>query len=111
MPTPPTIRSAGSGSAGSGADAQPFFRIFNPVLQGEKFDPDGAYVRAFVPELAGLPEAFIHAPWTAPPLALAAARIVLGRDYPSPIVDHAAARAAGSGGFCSDRPKRRKALT
>ncbi len=79
--------------AGSGADAAPYYRIFNPVLQGLKFDPDGAYVRRFVPELAGLPDGFIHAPWTAPPLVLAAAGVRLGETYPAPIVDHDFARA------------------
>jgi deoxyribodipyrimidine photo-lyase len=78
--------------AGCGADAAPYFRIFNPVLQGEKFDPDGRYVRAFVPELAELPDAFIHKPWTAPPLVLQSAAVALGKSYPSPIVNHAAAR-------------------
>lgn len=79
--------------AGSGADAAPFFRIFNPVSQGEKFDADGAYVRRFVPELAALDTRFIHKPWEAPPLALEKAGIVLGATYPLPIVDHAMARA------------------
>jgi deoxyribodipyrimidine photo-lyase len=79
--------------AGSGADAAPYFRIFNPVIQGERFDPDGAYVRRWVPELAELPIEFLHKPWTAPPTLLAAAGVVLGRDYPEPIVDHSAARA------------------
>ncbi len=78
--------------AGSGADAQPFFRIFNPVLQGETFDPDGAYVRRWVPELAGLPDRFIHKPWAAPEDVLAAAGVRLGATYPRPIVDHAMAR-------------------
>ncbi|MGE5540182.1 MAG: cryptochrome/photolyase family protein [Gemmatimonas sp.] len=78
--------------AGCGADAAPYFRIFNPVLQGEKFDPDGAYVRRWVPELAGLPSALIHRPWTATPLALADAGVRLGHTYPRPIVDHAFAR-------------------
>ncbi len=78
--------------AGSGFDAQPYFRIFNPVLQGEKFDPDGAYVRAFVPEIAGLPDRFIHRPWGASPIELAAAGLTLGSDYPHPVVDHAEAR-------------------
>ena len=78
--------------AGSGFDAQPYFRIFNPVLQGEKFDPDGAYVRAFVPELAALPARFVHRPWEASPLELRAAGVTLGRDYPEPIIDHAFAR-------------------
>lgn len=79
--------------AGSGADAAPYFRVFNPVLQGRKFDPNGDYVRRFVPELAMLPPDLIHAPWTAPADALAAAGVVLGRDYPRPIVDHGMARA------------------
>ena len=79
--------------AGSGADAAPYFRIFNPVLQGEKFDADGAYVRRFVPELARLDTRWLHKPWTAPEKALAEAGVVLGENYPRPIVDHAAARA------------------
>ena len=79
--------------AGCGADAAPFFRIFNPVLQGAKFDPDGAYVRRYVPELGKLPTAHLHAPWLAPPAILAAASIRLGATYPHPIVDLAAGRA------------------
>lgn len=79
--------------AGAGADASPFFRIFNPVTQGEKFDADGAYVRRHVPELAGLDRRFIHRPWAAPKAALDEAGIVLGKTYPLPMVDHAAARA------------------
>lgn len=78
--------------AGSGADAAPYFRIFNPVLQGEKFDPEGGYVRRFVPELAGLPAELIHAPWRAPPLSLKEAGVSLGSTYPLPIVDHVHAR-------------------
>jgi deoxyribodipyrimidine photo-lyase len=78
--------------AGSGADAAPYFRVFNPVTQGERFDPDGAYVRRWVPELAHLPAACIHAPWLAPPEVLATAGVKLGRDYPAPIVDHTVAR-------------------
>ncbi len=74
-------------SAGCGCDAQPWFRIFNPVAQGLKFDPDGAYVRQWVPELAALPVALIHEPWKAPKALRA------GLDYPEPIVDHALARA------------------
>jgi deoxyribodipyrimidine photo-lyase len=74
-------------TAGCGADAAPFFRIFNPVLQGLKFDPDGSYVRRFVPELARLDNRLIHAPWDAPALALHAAGIELGRTYPKPIID------------------------
>lgn len=79
-------------SAGSGVDAQPYFRIFNPVTQGQKFDPEGSYVRRWVPELARVPARYIHAPWLAPPEVLAAAGLRLGRDYPTPIVDHAFAR-------------------
>ena len=78
--------------AGSGIDSQPFFRVFNPVGQGEKFDPDGAYVRRFVPELSHLPDRFVHAPWTAPETVLTKAGLVLGRDYPTPIVDLAKGR-------------------
>ena len=79
--------------AGCGADAAPYFRIFNPVLQGLKFDADGAYVRRWVPELAKLPDKLLHAPWDAAPLDLAASGVVLGRMYPRPIVDLAAGRA------------------
>ncbi|MGE0479368.1 MAG: deoxyribodipyrimidine photo-lyase [Phycisphaerae bacterium] len=81
-------------SAGCGADAAPYFRVFNPTLQGRKFDRDGCYVRTFVPALASAPRDLIHEPWGAPPLALTAAGIELGRDYPRPIVEHAAARSA-----------------
>ncbi len=79
--------------AGSGADASPYFRIFNPVIQGQKFDADGRYVRRWVPELRRLPDRWLHAPWTSPPEVLASAGLRLGRDYPRPLVDHAEARA------------------
>ncbi len=81
--------------AGCGIDSQPFFRVFNPVSQGERFDPGGAYVRAWVPELARLPDRFVHAPWSAPPAVLAEAGVELGRSYPNPIADlpHARQRA------------------
>jgi len=79
--------------AGCGADAAPWFRIFNPVLQGRKFDPDGAYVRRHVPELAELPDVHIHAPWEAPATVLEQAGVALGRTYPRPIVDLAEGRA------------------
>jgi deoxyribodipyrimidine photo-lyase len=79
-------------TAGTGIDSQPFFRVFNPVSQGEKFDTDGAYVRRFVPEIAALPDKSLHAPWLAPPLTLQAAGVTLGRTYPAPIVDLAAGR-------------------
>ena len=74
-------------SAGCGADAAPYFRIFNPVLQGQRFDPVGDYVRKWIPELSGLPHSYIHQPWAAPPLVLADAKVELGRTYPWPIID------------------------
>lgn len=80
-------------AAGCGHDAAPYFRIFNPVLQGEKFDPQGDYVRRWVPELASLPPKWIHQPWRAPASVLQAAKIKMGRDYPLPFVDHAYGRA------------------
>lgn len=79
-------------SAGCGADAAPYFRIFNPVLQGRKFDPDGRYIRRWLPELAGLSEKRIHEPWAANTADLAESCLRLGRDYPEPIVDHSEAR-------------------
>ncbi len=78
--------------AGCGADAAPFFRIFNPITQGQKFDPQGHYVRTWVPELAKLPNKWIHKPWQAPLDVLKAAELNLGSEYPEPIVDHAEAR-------------------
>ena len=78
--------------AGSGADAAPYFRIFNPVLQGNKFDPDGLYVRKWIPELSKLPKKFIHAPWQASEQLLKESNIRLDKHYPLPIVDHAMAR-------------------
>ena len=90
MPIP--IRPNWQWVAGSGADAAPYFRVFNPILQGEKFDPDGAYVRRWVPELAALPAATIHQPWRAAPLELAGAGVQLGKTYPEPIVDHSKGR-------------------
>ena len=85
--------------AGSGADAAPYFRIFNPMTQGRKFDPEGAYVRRWCPELAGLPDEHIHAPFEAPASILDEAGVVLGETYPKPLVDHAKARAAALEGY------------
>ena len=79
-------------AASSGCDAQPYFRIFNPVTQSEKFDTDGRFIRRYLPQLAALPDKLIHAPWLARPVDLAAAGIELGKTYPLPVVDHAAAR-------------------
>jgi deoxyribodipyrimidine photo-lyase len=73
-------------TAGCGADAAPFFRVFNPVSQGEKFDPEGGYVRAWIPELAQLPNRWIHKPWEAPVSDLSKAGVVLGITYPDRIV-------------------------
>lgn len=78
--------------AGCGADAAPYFRVFNPMLQGEKFDPEGSYVRRWVPELGKLPSKHIHAPWDAPAAVLQAAGVKLGKSYPLPIVEHSVAR-------------------
>ena len=80
-------------AAGCGADAQPFFRIFNPVLQGKKFDPDGTYVRRWVPELARLEDRMIHEPW----------KVGLPGGYPSPIVDHSLARSRALEAFARIR--------
>jgi deoxyribodipyrimidine photo-lyase len=80
-------------SAGCGCDAQPWFRVFNPLLQGEKHDPEGRYVRRWLPELGRLPDRYVHRPWEAPTDVLRSAGVRLGDSYPRPIVDHAAARA------------------
>ncbi|MCK6486492.1 MAG: DNA photolyase family protein [Phycisphaerae bacterium] len=89
--------------AGCGADAAPYFRIFNPVLQGRNFDPDGTYVRRWVPELAKIPATWIHAPWEASPDVLAAAGVKLGENYPQPIVDHGFARQRALGALARIR--------
>ena len=73
--------------AGCGADAAPYFRIFNPVTQGEKFDPDGQYIKEFIPELKDLPIKYLFSPWEAPKEILDNANITLGKDYPEPIID------------------------
>jgi len=88
-------------TAGCGADAAPYFRVFNPISQGEKFDPRGDYVRRWCPELTKLPDAWLHQPWQAPSEILARAGIVLGREYPEPIVSHAIAREVALEAFAS----------
>lgn len=79
-------------SAGTGTDAAPYFRIFNPVTQSKKFDPDGAYIRRWVPELSKVPAKFIHEPWTMPQEVQRLVNCVIGDDYPEPIIDHQWAR-------------------
>lgn len=79
-------------AASTGCDAQPWFRIFNPVNQSQKFDPEGKFIRRYLPQLAALPDKLIHAPWLAKPVDLQAAGVMLGRDYPAPVVDHDVAR-------------------
>ena len=80
-------------AASTGCDAQPWFRIFNPVTQSEKFDAEGRFIRRYVPELDKVPQKFIHAPWTMSVAQQAACGVAIGRDYPAPVVDHAVARA------------------
>jgi deoxyribodipyrimidine photo-lyase len=79
-------------AASTGCDAQPYFRIFNPITQSERFDPDGKFIRKYLPELANVPDRFLHAPWKMSPLEQQACGTVIGRDYPAPIVDHDHAR-------------------
>jgi deoxyribodipyrimidine photo-lyase len=80
-------------AASTGCDAQPYFRIFNPVAQSQRFDAEGKFIRRYLPVLARMPAELIHAPWLARPVDLAAAGVEIGRDYPAPIVQHDAARA------------------
>ena len=86
---------------GSGADASPYFRIFNPIAQGEKFDKAGVYTRRWVPELAALPDKYLHKPWEAPEAVLADAGVSLGETYPRPIVDHKTAREEALGAYAT----------
>jgi deoxyribodipyrimidine photo-lyase len=85
--------------AGCGVDAAPYFRIFNPVLQGEKFDKQGKYTRKYVPELAALPDKYLFKPWQAPEEILIAAGIQLGNSYPKPIVDLVSSRASAQAAY------------
>jgi deoxyribodipyrimidine photo-lyase len=79
-------------AASVGCDAQPWFRIFNPVTQSERFDPQGKFIRRYLPELAAVPDTFIHAPWTLPPSEQSRLGVIIGQTYPAPIVEHAAQR-------------------
>jgi deoxyribodipyrimidine photo-lyase len=90
-------------TASTGTDPQPYFRIFNPISQGRRFDPDGAYVRRWVPELAAVPLGRLHEPWTMTPAEQGAAGCRIGIDYPAPIVDHAAARARALDAYAAAR--------
>lgn len=85
--------------AGSGIDAAPYFRIFNPIIQSQKFDADGLYIRKWIPELAEIPSTYIHEPWKAPANVLLEAGIVLGETYPFPIIDHSFARIRALEGY------------
>ena len=87
--------------AGCGADAAPYFRIFNPMTQGQKFDPDGRYIRRFIPEIASLPDRYLFSPWEAPNHILQGAKIALGDTYPAPIVDLKQSRKAALVAFQS----------
>ena len=90
-------------TAGCGADAAPYFRIFNPITQGEKFDPQGVYVRRWIPELVKVPDRFLNRPWEAPAEVMAGAGVRMGVDYPLPIVDHAEARQRALGAYAEVR--------
>ena len=79
-------------AAGTGTDAAPYFRIFNPTTQGERFDKNGRYIRQFVPELAAVPDTYIHEPAKLPPLLQKSSGCIIGKDYPYPIVNHKEAR-------------------
>lgn len=92
--------------AGCGADAAPYFRIFNPILQGKKFDPDGEYVRQYVPEIAKLPDKYLHNPWEAPAEILTSSDVKLGETYPEPMVDHNFARKRALAAFKELSPEK-----
>ena len=98
-------------SASTGCDAQPWFRIFNPVTQSRRFDPEGKFIRRYLPQLAGLGDYLIHAPWEAGPIELEAAGVELGRNYPRPIVDHAEAREKSLARYAAVRPPKTAPLS
>lgn len=92
-------------AASTGCDAQPYFRIFNPITQSERFDPDGRFIRRYLPELARCSDEFVHAPWRMSPAQQAAAGARIGHDYPAPLVDHAAQRAKALALFSTAKNK------
>ena len=96
--------------AGCGTDAAPYFRIFNPIIQGQKFDPKGDYVRKYVPEIAKLPNKYLFNPWEAPSKILHDAKIMLGQAYPTPIVDLRNSRTAALDAFKSLRNRKSQRL-
>jgi len=100
---PPANNGGWQWTAGTGTDAAPYFRILNPVLQGRKHDPQGAYIRRWVPELAAVPDPFIHTPWEMPADVQRAADCLVGRHYPAPRVDHAEARSRALAAFAQSR--------
>lgn len=91
--------------AGCGADAAPYFRIFNPILQGERFDPDGTYVKTFLPELDKVPTKFIHRPWALGDLDLASCGVKLGQNYPRPVIEHTFGRARALEAFQANKAR------
>jgi deoxyribodipyrimidine photo-lyase len=92
-------------TAGCGADAAPYFRIFNPTLQGKKFDPDGVYIKTWCPELANLPNKWIHEPWMASPEVLKESGVIMGKNYPYPVIDHGIARSRALSAYFSLKNK------
>ena len=92
-------------AASTGCDAQPWFRIFNPVTQSQKFDPHGKFIRRYVPELSHVPDEFVHAPWRMNSQQQQVHRCRIGTDYPAPLVEHAAARAIALQRYSAMRPR------